>query len=308
MLGRVTPAIRKYRWNIVPVAWYRFWMKCAAVKALRPVAWRLAGWAVPPYKGRHALARLSRHGYISPTASIHHDQFRYGAHLFIGDGVVIHQVDDDGGPVALGDRVFVNKDTIIETAQGGRITIGDDSHIQPRCHLAAYISSITIGRQAQIAPYCAFFPYDHSLAPEQSLFLQPLRTKGGIVIEDDVWLGIGVTVLDGVRIGHGAVVAAGAVVTRDVPPGAIVGGVPARVIGMRTPRNEDDGKANEGKANEGGEESEGSMAAANEPDSRAATAQRSPATAAPRPAAVATAARAPTPRQRRGGAMGGGGA
>ena len=53
------------------------------------------------------------------------------------------------------------------------------------------------------------------------------------MIEDDVWLGVGVTVLDGVRIGQGAVIAAGAVVTSSVPAGAIAGGVPARIIGMR---------------------------------------------------------------------------
>jgi acetyltransferase-like isoleucine patch superfamily enzyme len=233
---RMTSAVRKHRWSVIRIAWYRFWMKCAAVKALRPLAARSAGWGVEPYKGRHFLARLSRHGYISPKATVHHYKFRHGAHVFIGDGVVIYNVDNEGGAVTLGDRVFVNKDTIIETGKSGSITIGDDSHIQPRCHLAGYVSSITIGRQAQIAPYCAFFPYDHSMAPGESLFLQPLRSKGGIVIEDDVWLGVGVTVLDGVRIGHGAVIAAGAVVTSNVPARAIAGGVPARIIAMRDSR------------------------------------------------------------------------
>lgn len=58
-------------------------------------------------------------------------------------------------------------------------------------------------------------------------------SKGDIVLEDDVWIGYGATVLSGVRIGQGAVVAAGAVVNRDVPPYAIVGGVPAKVIKYR---------------------------------------------------------------------------
>lgn len=58
-------------------------------------------------------------------------------------------------------------------------------------------------------------------------------SKGNIVIEDDVWIGYGVTVLSGVHIGQGAVVAAGAVVTKNVPPYAIVGGVPAKVIKYR---------------------------------------------------------------------------
>ena len=58
-------------------------------------------------------------------------------------------------------------------------------------------------------------------------------SKGNIFVKDDVWLGYGVTVLSGVQIGQGAVVAAGAVVSKDVPPYAVVGGVPAKVIKYR---------------------------------------------------------------------------
>ena len=58
-------------------------------------------------------------------------------------------------------------------------------------------------------------------------------TKGGIVIDDDVWIGFGATILDGVHIGQGAVIGARAGVAKDVPPYAIVGGVPAKVIRYR---------------------------------------------------------------------------
>ena len=57
--------------------------------------------------------------------------------------------------------------------------------------------------------------------------------KGNIIVDDDVWIGYGATIMSGVHIGQGAVVAAGAVVTKDVPPYAIVGGVPAKVIKYR---------------------------------------------------------------------------
>jgi acetyltransferase-like isoleucine patch superfamily enzyme len=57
--------------------------------------------------------------------------------------------------------------------------------------------------------------------------------RGSIVVEDGVWIGYGVTVLSGVRIGKGAILATGAVVTKDVPPYTIVGGVPAKVIKKR---------------------------------------------------------------------------
>lgn len=58
-------------------------------------------------------------------------------------------------------------------------------------------------------------------------------SKGNIVVDDDVWIGSRATIMSGVHIGQGAVVAAGAVVTKDIPPYAIVGGVPARVIRYR---------------------------------------------------------------------------
>lgn len=229
-------AKRPQRRNGFQMAWYRFWMKCTAVRPVRPLAIRLAAWGTPAYKGRQFLAWFTRRGYISPKAIVHHVGLRTGAHVFIGDHVVIYRNDAGGGAVELGDRVHLHQDTIIETGQGGRVTIGAETHIQPRCQLSAYVGSITIGRQVQIAPYCAFYPYDHGIAPDETIFRQPLQTKGGIVIEDDVWLGVGAIILDGVCIGRGAVIAAGSVVTISVPAGAIAAGVPARIIGTRDGR------------------------------------------------------------------------
>ena len=82
-----------------------------------------------------------------------------------------------------------------------------------------------------IAPRCAFTPYQHGFADTQRpMREQPLTSNGDIVIEDDVWLGLNVCVMDGVTIGTGAIIGAGAVVTKDIPPFAIAGGVPARVL------------------------------------------------------------------------------
>ena len=69
---------------------------------------------------------------------------------------------------------------------------------------------------------------------------QPLATKGPIIIEDEVWLGFGVIILSGVRIGKGAIVGTGSVLTKDVPSGAIAVGVPAHVVRMRAEARDSD--------------------------------------------------------------------
>src|SRR5438874_10966010 len=99
--------------------------------------------------------------------------------------------------------------------------------------MSAYKGAIRIGTGVSIAPYCAMYPYDHGILPGMPISKQPLRSHGGIAIGDEAWLGVGVIVLDGVRIGAGAVVGAGSVVVHDVPDGAVVQGVPARVVMLR---------------------------------------------------------------------------
>jgi acetyltransferase-like isoleucine patch superfamily enzyme len=222
-----------FSFGILAKYWSLFWMQFAGLGFLGRIAARLAAWFAPPHKGRVVLARMSRRGYIEPTATIYHSNLRLGTHIFIGDRVMIFQ-RENGGPVELGNRVYIYRDTIIETGLGGYVTVGENSSIHPRCQLNANVSPIKIGCGVMIGPSCALYSYDHGIAPNMSIRKQPLQTKGGIVIDDDVWLGFGVIVLDGVRIGKGAVVGAGSVVTHDVPDNAIAVGVPARIVKMRS--------------------------------------------------------------------------
>jgi len=171
-------------------------------------------------------------GYVAPSAVIFHSNLRLGANILLGDRVIIFQ-NKDGGPVELGDRVQILRDTIIETGSGGSLRIGDETCIHPRGQINAYKASIEIGCGVDIAPNCAFYSYDHGFTPDKNISEQPLETKGKIVVDDHVWLGVGVIVLSGVHIGKGAVVGAGSVVTHDIPDGAVAVGSPARVVKMR---------------------------------------------------------------------------
>lgn len=194
----------------------------------RLASW-LATWSTPPYHGRYQLRYLNAKGFVSPSAKIHHEKFQAGPNVFIGDRVTIFQ-NEAGGAVVLGAHVGLCDDVIIETGYGAEVKIGANSRCQIRCHLSAYKSDILIGEDVGIGPSCRFISHNHGRSIEGH---KELLTKGAIVLGDGVWLGADVKVMSGVRIGKGAVIAAGSVVTRDVPPGVIAAGVPARVVKMR---------------------------------------------------------------------------
>ena len=120
-----------------------------------------------------------------------------------------------------------------QAGEGGEVAIGDETHIQPRCQISAYKGHVRIGMRVEIGPSCAFYPYNHALDPGIPIRRQPLQSKGGILVGDDVWLGYGVILLDGAEIGDGAAIGAGSVVTGRIPANAIAAGVPARVLRYR---------------------------------------------------------------------------
>jgi acetyltransferase-like isoleucine patch superfamily enzyme len=130
------------------------------------------------------------------------------------------------GCIRLGARCEIHAGAVLAT-YGGNIELADDCSVNPFSVLYGH-GGLKIGRGVRIAAHCVLVPANHVFAdPDEFIFRQGLTTQG-IAIEDDVWLGAGVRVLDGVRIGRGCVIAAGAVVTAPTEPGGIYGGVPAR--------------------------------------------------------------------------------
>lgn len=194
---------------------------------------RLARALAGIHKERRFLAALTAWPWISPSAEVQlRGCHRIGQNVFIDDLCIIH-MPDGTGTLELAEGVSLWRGSILHIADGGSLRVGPDSHLQADTVITA-LGKVEIGARVQIAPRCAFYPYDHGfLDASRPIMDQPLVKKGGIHVEDDVWIGTGVILLDGVRIGRGAVIAAGAVVTRDIPANAVAAGNPARVIKMR---------------------------------------------------------------------------
>lgn len=152
-----------------------------------------------------------------------------GRDVVIGAAVTLKATD--GGRIVLGDRVTISNGATL-VAKRGWLTIGADGFVGEGAVLVAR-ERLEIGADALIAEHVTVRDQDHGMRDPD----RPMRTQGyttaPIIIGDDVWLGSKSVVLKGVSIGKGAVVGAGAVVTRSLPSGAIAVGVPARVIGSR---------------------------------------------------------------------------
>jgi acetyltransferase-like isoleucine patch superfamily enzyme len=135
-----------------------------------------------------------------------------------------------GWQIAPGASILMGQRVLVGGLRSGRtqVSIGSDAVINYGCLLQT-LGGMQIGAHASVSAGVYLMTAGHDVGdPRFALVTRP------IVIEDYAWIGVRATLLAGVTIGKGAVVAAGAIVTKDVPPLAIVAGVPARVIGRRT--------------------------------------------------------------------------
>jgi acetyltransferase-like isoleucine patch superfamily enzyme len=116
-----------------------------------------------------------------------------------------------------------------------RLRIGPATYINRHTMLDA-IESLEIGSRCAIGPGCYLTDHDHGMDPMLPPLGQPM-ISAPTRLGNDVWLGANVVVLKGVSIGDRAVVGAGSVVTKDIPPDAVAVGVPARIVRFRTGKN-----------------------------------------------------------------------
>ena len=136
--------------------------------------------------------------------------------------------------ICLKDFAYLDRGVNITVHEKGRIEIGSRTYIGPYTCIAGP-GPVIVGEQCLISSHCGIYGNNHIFDDPNTYVRKQGFTCKGITLEDDCWLGTGVRVLDGVTIGQGSVVGAGAVVTKDIPPYSIAVGVPAKVIGKRGP-------------------------------------------------------------------------
>ncbi len=218
---RLDPALRSADLTAI------FWQRGSTLLRGAGWAWRLGVCQMPFFVGRRV--------------QIAHPQLlKVGQGVTLEDDVCIDALSQDG--VVLGDNVSIARFTIIRmtgviTKLGRGFEIGANSNLGHYNYVGAS-GGVRIGRNVLIGQRVSFHAENHVFDRTDISIKAQGVTQQGIIVEDDCWLGSGAIVLDGVTIGRGSVVAAGSVVTRDVAPYSVVGGVPARLIRSRLPEAE----------------------------------------------------------------------
>lgn len=138
---------------------------------------------------------------------------------------------EGSGSIEIGESSVVREGAILQS-YGGKISIGRQTTINAYCVIQGN-GGVTIGSNTLIAAHVQMFSANHLFDDPG----RPIRVQGesrkGIHVGDDVWIGAGAILVDGVSVGDHAVIAAGSVVTSDVPEGVVVAGVPARILRNR---------------------------------------------------------------------------
>jgi acetyltransferase-like isoleucine patch superfamily enzyme len=131
--------------------------------------------------------------------------------------------------VLLGDRVMISRGAVLNV-RGGTMEIGSDTTIGGDARVACSLGKTSIGSHVMVAAFSYLGGINHrSDRTDAPMITQGIESKGGVVIEDDVWIGAHCVVLDGARIGKGSIIGACSMVNGEIPPYSVAYGIPARV-------------------------------------------------------------------------------
>lgn len=204
--------------DLVEVLWRRAWEAWRGLLVRR----RLGSAAGLVLAGRRVSIRHGRH--ISA-----------GSSLLLGDDVLLDGLSLEG--MRLGRNVTIVRGAVlictgVLARPGVGITVGDRTAIGDHNYIGGQ-GGVSIGDDVLFGPGARVFSENHETGDRDQVIRRQGEVRAPVVIEADCWIGAGATILGGVRVGRGAVIGAGSVVTRDVPPYAVAVGAPARVIRYR---------------------------------------------------------------------------
>jgi acetyltransferase-like isoleucine patch superfamily enzyme len=180
------------------------------------------------------FGKIGRNVTFGRNITIRHPhKIKIGDNCIIDENCVLDAKGEDPRGIEIGNDCVLSRNNIL-SCKGGYIKLGDGTNIAQNS-LVHSEKAVEIGKNTLVASYVYFVGggnHDFSRT-DVPVIQQPSLSRGGIFIEDNCWFGAGVIVLDGSRIGRDCVIAAGAVVTSDLPPYSIAVGLPARVLRSR---------------------------------------------------------------------------
>jgi len=180
------------------------------------------------------LRRMPSSAYIASNVVMRHPQnIILSEQVFIDSFAYLEGISDHPrGGVEIESGTYVHMFCVISAAYHGFVRIGRNCSINPGTQIIG-MGGVTIGDNVLVAGQTMMLAFSHGFVDRAVPMQQQAHTAKGIVVESNVWIGAGVKILDGVTVGQGAVLGAGSVVTHDVPPYAVVVGVPARLLRYR---------------------------------------------------------------------------
>ncbi|WP_414549131.1 acyltransferase [Anabaena sp. CCY 0017] len=186
---------------------------------------------------RRIFSRMGKPVYIQNGVEfLGTSAIEMGDEVYIFKGVRMDAKGHPNNKIYLGNGVALERYVDIGCMDNTCISIDDETFIAPDVCIAGP-GNIKIGKHCMIASHSGIYANSHKFADPTTPMRYQGITRKGIVIEDDCWLGHGVTVLDGVTIGKGSVIGSGAVVNKDIPPYSVAVGAPARVIKSRVTKD-----------------------------------------------------------------------
>lgn len=161
----------------------------------------------------------------------HPHKIRIGSDVVVDDLVLLDAKGRSNRGIEIGRGVFLGRGTIL-SCKDGDILLGEQVNLGFHCEIFSG-SSVSVGAHGLFAAYAYLVGGGHAFDELDVPVVDQQRVSRGITLGENVWLGTGAKVLDGVHIGKGVIVGANAVVAQDLPDGAVAAGVPARVLRQR---------------------------------------------------------------------------